>query len=47
MKHVSEWCIAVIIVTLIAAILWFDLYLGRTDYEIKPHTETVELWGEW
>ena len=49
MRHVSEWCIVIIVATLTAAILWFDLYLGRTDYEIKAEREPIDvswLWGE-
>ncbi len=49
MKHVSEWSLALIAATLIFATLWFDLYLGRTDYEIKAEREPIDiswLWGE-
>lgn len=48
MKHVSEWSLALIVVTLAAAVVWWNVEFGRTEYQITER-ETISvswLWGE-
>ena len=50
MKHVSEWSLTLIIVTLAAAVVWWGCLFGNSDYEIKAEREPIDvswLWGEW
>lgn len=50
MKHVSEWSLALIVVTLAAAVVWWNVEFSQTDCEIKTEREPAViswLWGEW
>lgn len=49
MKNVSEWSLALIVVTLLAAVIWWGCLFGNNDYEIKSEREPIDvswLWGE-